>query len=274
MMDCSTAKSKLFPYVDGELTPEARGEIEAHVARCGPCRRLLDLEVAFREAYVDRLRPDPAPEPVRERVTALLGELGQGRRGARRQRRFTRSVVGGVGAALLIVVGLGAGMALQSHLGTRTTLAELADAAVEQHQKLVRDLLPPDIKDVPPKAAEEWFKKRLAFNVNLPDLKTERLRFLGGRISHLREVEVAALEYEVDGNNVSLFIIPEDAYRKLRLKDKPRFKVVSHRGYDVVIWRSQGAGYTIVSEIGDRACLMCHAPHEKLEPLPRPSAHL
>jgi hypothetical protein len=29
-----------------------------------------------------------------------------------------------------------------------------------------------------------------------------------------------------------------------------------------------------VSEIGDRACLMCHAPDEKLEPLPRPSAHL
>ena len=50
---------------------------------------------------------------------------------------------------------------------------------------------------------------------------------------------MAALEYRVDGNNVSLFIIPEEAYRQLRLNDKPRFKVVSHRGYDVVIWRSQ-----------------------------------
>lgn len=273
MMDCSAAKSKLFPYVDGELTQEIRGEIEAHLARCGACRRLVDLEVAFREAYVDRLRPDPAPEPIRERVAALLGELSHGPRGARGQRWFTRSVVG-VAAGLLLAVGLAAGIALQSYLTTKTTLAELADAAVEQHQKLVRNLLPPDIKDVSPKAAEEWFKKRLAFNVNLPDLKTDRLHFLGGRISHLREIEVAALEYRVDGNNVSLFIIPEDAYRQLRLKDKPRFKVVSHRGYDVVIWRSQGAGYTIVSEIGDRACLMCHAPDEKLEPLPRPSAHL
>jgi anti-sigma factor RsiW len=180
----------------------------------------------------------------------------------------------GVAALVLIGVGVGAGVALQSYLATRTTLADLADAAVEQHQKLVRDLLPPDIKDVSPRAAEEWFRKRLAFNVSLPDLKTERLQFLGGRISHLRDVEVAALEYQVDANNVSLFIIPEEAYRRLRLNDKPRFKVVSHRGYDVVIWRSQGAGYTLVSEIGDRACLVCHAPDEKLEPLPRPSAHL
>jgi anti-sigma factor RsiW len=273
MMDCSTAKSRLFPYVDGEVTPEIRGEIDAHLSRCGACRRLLDLEVAFREAYVDRFRPDLAPEPVRGRVAALLGELCHGRSVARGRRRLTGSVVG-VGAGLLVAVGLGAGMGLQSYLGTRTTLAELADAAVEQHQKLVRDLLPPDIKDVPPKVAEEWFKKRLAFNVSLPDLKSERLHFLGGRISHLREVEVAALEYRLDGNNVSLFIIPEDAYRQLRVNDRPRFKVVSHRGYDVVIWRSQGAGYTIVSEIGDRACLICHAADEKLEPLPRPSAHL
>jgi hypothetical protein len=85
---------------------------------------------------------------------------------------------------------------------------------------------------------------------------------------------VAALEYQVEGNNVSLFIIPEEGYRRLQLKDRPRFKVISHRGYDVVIWRSQGAGYTLVSEIGGRACLVCHGPQEKLEPLPRPSAHL
>src|SRR5207245_2117402 len=177
--------------------------------------------------------------------------LGQGPRAGRGQRRVARLTVC-AGAVLLLVVGFGAGIALQSYTGTRTSLAELADAAVEQHQKLVRDLLPPDIKDVSPKVAEEWFKKRLAFNVSLPELKTERLHFLGGRISHLREIEVAALEYRVDGNNVSLFIIPEEAYRQLRLNDKPRFKVVSHRGYDVVIWRSQGAGYTLVSEIGDR----------------------
>lgn len=273
MMDCSTAKSKAFAYVDGELGREARDEVEAHLGHCSACRRLVDLEVAFRETYVEALRPDPTPERVRERVGALLSGLVGERRAGRRRLAVRRFAVG-LAAALLVAIGVTAGFALQAYLGPRTTLTDIAEAAVEQHQKLVRDLLPRDIKDVPPKAAEEWFKKRLAFNVNLPDLKTDSLEFLGGRISHLRDVEVAALEYRLEGNNVSLFIIPEEAYRRLRLEDRPRFKVVSHRGYDVVVWRSQGAGYTLVSEIGDRACLVCHGPHEKLEPLPRPSAHL
>jgi mycothiol system anti-sigma-R factor len=272
-MDCNTARSESFAYVDGELTPELRAEIEAHLERCRPCRRLVDLEIAFREAYVARLRPDPAPARLREQVATLLRDLARGRRAGRRPHRVKRLAFGAA-AALLVALGVSAGIALQGYLGTGTTMVELADAAVDQHQKLVRDLLPPDIKDVSPKAAEEWFRKRLAFNVSLPDLKSESLHFLGGRISHLRDIEVAALEYQLDGQSVSLFIIPEQAYRRLQLKDKPRFKVVSHRGYDVVIWRSQGAGYTLVSEIGDRACRVCHGPQEKLEPLPRPSAHL
>src|SRR5256884_7886652 len=202
MMDCSTAKSKIFPFVDGELTPELCDQLEAHLARCGACRRLVDLEVAFRETYVERLRPDPAPEPVRERVATLLRGLGEGRRAGRGWRRVERLAVC-AGAVLLLVVGLSAGIALQSYTGTRTSLAELADAAVEQHQKLVRDLLPPDIKDVSPKVAEEWFKKRLAFNVSLPELKTERLHFLGGRGFPLeRERGVGGKRGEIRGGRV------------------------------------------------------------------------
>src|SRR2546427_12805881 len=108
MMDCSTAKSKIFPFVDGELTPELCDQLEAHLARCGACRRLVDLEGAVRETYVERLRTDPAPEPVRGGVATLLRGLGEGGRAGRGGGRGGR-LAGCAGAVLLLGVGLGAG---------------------------------------------------------------------------------------------------------------------------------------------------------------------
>ncbi len=81
----------------------------------------------------------------------------------------------------------------------------------------------------------------------------------------MRDIEAAALEYELEGKRVSLFIMPEEAYRRLNPADKPRFTVLSHRGYDVILWQSNGTGYTLVSEVGGRSCLVCHSPAEKVE---------
>jgi hypothetical protein len=101
--------------------------------------------------------------------------------------------------------------------------------------------------------------------VTLPELKHANLKLVGARISHLASAEVAALEYRVDDKPVSLFVIPEDAYRRLGLSETPKFKVLSHRGYDVIIWRHHRTGYTLVSEIGGRSCLVCHEPDEKVD---------
>jgi hypothetical protein len=61
----------------------------------------------------------------------------------------------------------------------------------------------------------------------------ERHAFRGGRISHLHDIEAAALGYQVEGSDVSLFIVPGEAYRPLGL-----------------------------TEIGGRACLVCHSADE------------
>ena len=261
MSRCDRAKSQIFPYVDGELSGELREAMETHLAGCGSCRRLVEHELTFRDRYVARLRPDAAPSHVLESVDRLLGGLA-GSGPARARHRAWRL---GAAAALLLVVGVGLGVGLQKALQRGDMLAELTEASVEQHQKLASGLLPPDIAGITPKAAEMWFRQRLDFNVNLPELKTAELALLGARISNLGNVQVAALEYQLDHRHVSLFVIPDDAYARLGLREKPKFKVLKHRGYDVIIWRQHGTGYALVSEIGTRSCLVCHSPDEKLD---------
>lgn len=261
-MNCDQAKSQVFPYVDAELAREARDQLELHLAGCPACRRFVEQERAFRETYVARLRPDPAPPDLRERVDRLLVGLVPPAAAPKRRRRVW---LAGVAAVALLALGVLVGIGVQASRHRMNLLSELTEASVDQHQKLASGLLPPDLVDASPKSAEAWFRRRLDFNVNLPELKNANLTLLGARISHLGNVPVAALEYRIDQHNVSLFVIPEEAYRRLGLSEKPKFKVLSHRGFDVIIWRQHGTGYTLVSDIGARSCLVCHSPDEKLD---------
>jgi anti-sigma factor RsiW len=270
---CKIPRTEIFQYLDAELAPADRTRVETHVASCSDCAQLVRIERAFRTAYMDRLTPDPAPDSVREGVSRLLAALPDPGSVRRASRRLTPAAMlaGGVG---LLVLGafLGAGVR-DVWRGPGLSIVQLADASVDHHQKLVRGLLPLDIKAASARDAEAWFKSKLDFNVSIPEVKDHRVTLLGGRISHLRELEAAALGYRVDDKPVSLFIIPEEQYRRLGLSETPKFKVLSRRGYDVIVWRSHGAGYTLVSEIGGQPCLVCHSTKEPLELAPGSPAH-
>jgi anti-sigma factor RsiW len=248
--------------------------VEAHLHDCADCRRRVELEQAFHEIYIAPLRPDEAPPAVRDRAAGRLAALA----GLRRW-RFVPAGPGrrvAVAAAMAALVGVGATAAFLLGGGERAaaaSLVRLADASVEQHQKLARGVLPLDITGVSPKEAERWFGQKLDFNVRLPELSRENLTFKGGRLSHLEGFDVAALQYQLDQQGVSLFIMPAEQYERLGLRPEPRFKMVNRNGYDVIVWASHGVAYTLVSEIGGRSCAVCHAPEEKLDVTLKPEVH-
>ena len=112
---------------------------------------------------------------------------------------------------------------------------------------------------------ERWFRQRVDFKVVLPNVKDPKVTLVGGRMSRFANAEAAAIEYQLDQHRVSLFIVGEEAYDRLALGESPRFKLIRQRGYDVIIWRHGATGYTMVSEIGVRACRVCHAPDETFD---------
>jgi anti-sigma factor RsiW len=96
---------RLSEYLDGDLTPVQRSELEEHLAACETCRRVLDeLRIVMAQAAV---LPDREPEA--DLWPAVRDAIAQGRvipiQAARTARRFSFSLaqVTAAAAALALV---------------------------------------------------------------------------------------------------------------------------------------------------------------------------
>ncbi len=275
-MVCKLARSKIYQYVDAELPVDMAAAFEDHLRSCSECQHRVELERAFRQAYIAPLTPEATPSEVRERLSRFVMDLAkEGNHSVRRHGpRLPQRRTFYVALALLLLGGLTGALIARFPGVAGDSWLRLADASVEQHRKLAQAVLPFDIRTASPKEAERWFKKRLDFNVSLPELKGERMTLLGGRVSRLEDFDVAALGYRVDQENVSLFIFPIDRYQRYFKDDSGgKFKIANRQGYDVIIWSGHGSAYSLVSGIGGRSCLVCHSPEDKLDPVLHPSPH-
>jgi hypothetical protein len=128
-MDCSEAREEFSALLDGELVPEARAAVEAHLFECAECLRQLDglkrVDTLYR-----RLEPVGAPSGFEAQVRERLGGSGLRRLRATPARRRPWWPI--LAAAAMVVVVAGA-IVVQSGFGTaplmRIAKQESADLA-------------------------------------------------------------------------------------------------------------------------------------------------
>ena len=74
-VDCSETLSRLYEFLDGELTDERRRAIEMHLDFCPPCGNVVTFEAELRRVIADRAK-DHVPEQLRSRIATALADLG------------------------------------------------------------------------------------------------------------------------------------------------------------------------------------------------------
>jgi len=73
MSTCREALTRIFEYLDGELTPETADSIRQHLEACKDCQPCLRFAQAFQEAVRRAANGQScAPEHLRERLAGLL----------------------------------------------------------------------------------------------------------------------------------------------------------------------------------------------------------
>jgi len=70
-VDCKSALTELYSFLDGELTDARRSLIAHHLDDCNPCLEIYDFEAEIRMVIQKRCQ-DEVPESLRLRVEAQL----------------------------------------------------------------------------------------------------------------------------------------------------------------------------------------------------------
>ena len=220
----------LAPYVDGEVPPDQRMSIDAHLDRCPPCRERVvgertahDILAARRET----LRAC-ASDTLRARCAA------HGRRGA--AARLTRRAWVPLSLAATLVLAV-AGVFM---FGLNDSVEALASQLTLDHVKCLR--LPTGAVTDPAEAGRQWASSQ-GWEIAVPTSSAaEQLEFVCARRCLVTEGRVAHLMYEWRGQPLSVYVLPSPIGRAVETRT-----FVRRFGHEAVVWSQRGRTYVVLA---------------------------
>jgi anti-sigma factor RsiW len=237
------SEAELHAYVDGELTPEDRAEIEVLLATApgdaSLVREFRELNQAIGQRYA--VRPDAAL-PGRMRQTLARMPEHRGARPPSFVRRWSP-----LAAAILVAVlaAIGGYLARGLTLETRRPQDAFVATAIGAHSVYVPEVRHP----VEVGAAEEahlvqWLTRRIGANVRAPVLAPLGWKLVGGRLLPDRGLPAAQFMYEDGtGRRLTLYM------RKETGLNNTSFRFAESDGFGAFYWVDRPLAYALAGRL-------------------------
>lgn len=244
-MNCHELELQLTPYVDGEMGPAERVEIEAHLTGCAACARRVDIERHNLSLVrtLARERGPAAPAHLRQSVfEAIHREDASARRV-----RLLRLGAAAAGLALAVAVGN------QQYRLHQLRLYE-QDAALRHARQFPLEIRQPRVD-----AIEAFFGGMLDHPVTVPQFPNATAT--GARLLQVRDKPAAYIRYDAR-RPLGLFVYGDD--HEVEIGTQP--EVATTHGYNVVSWREGDVVYQLVTDLDERDVRELLSPHLSTPP--------
>lgn len=223
-LSCSEVRDLLHPYHDGELSPDERRTVGAHLDGCESCRDAL-RHVETLSARIAAAGDVSMPAGLRDRIAARMTDE---RSPARERRRHLLRLAASHAAALAVGA---AAMALILGSGTVDKRPAVARDAIAAHVRGIGGERRVEVASADTHTVRPWFAGRLAFSPPVRNLAQHGFPLIGGRVDHLDAKPVAALVYERRKHVITVFVQPAEQAAGVAEG------VTQHNGFSVVAWR-------------------------------------
>jgi Putative zinc-finger len=239
---CRDLDERLTPYVDEEAAPDERRVVDAHLAKCPPCRDHAVAERAARDVihqHRDELRC-AAPEGLRARCMAHQGSDSRPQASGLRSSTFRLPSFGvprwvplSLAATLVLAV---AGVFLT---GINSGVQALATGLALDHAKCFQ-FKGDTSKIVDAEVLDSKWEREQGWSIVLPpSAGSEQLRLLTVRRCLSTDGRVAHAMYLWRGKPLSVFVLPNATERE---------RVLDTMGRETAIWSANGRTYAVLAD--------------------------
>jgi anti-sigma factor RsiW len=226
---------QLAAFVDGELSGDARRELEAHVAACPVCaaemQSLVHLKNSVRRTATQHFVPSAE---FRRRITAQVQP---------RRRAWRAGLIWAPSLAAVAIILVAVGWVVQRQSGG--SLSATRSEIVDLHVAELASANPVDVVSTDEHTVKPWFEGKLPFAVNLPDLTKAQFTLLGGRVVYLHQSPGAALLFQYRKHRLSTYVFQESP--KWNIGSVPG-KVEQQDSFWVETWNAGGLRYFVVGD--------------------------
>lgn len=235
MGHCTDNDARLTRYVDEDLSPAERDEVERHVQACPSCAARLAAERAARlvlRRHAAALGEVALPDALRGRLTAVAEQERPPRVDAGRARAVRVQLMRAAIAASL-VIGLGLWL---TAIVTRQSTTVLAAQLAADHVKCFLTNHDHGVLEAQPVA--DYLRERYDFRAKVPaSHQALGLRLVGARRCLTGEGTNAHILYTWQGEPVSLYMLPGGAHAR------QAHQVLGHAAQ---MWAGHNGSYVLV----------------------------
>ena len=248
-MDCRDVRPLLATHAAGKLEPARAGEVGAHLQGCADCRRLAAEEEAL-NAALSRLPSQRAPGRLMARLEGLVATAEQPARPRRDRTRLSiwlAPFASACVAAALVVV------AMRATAPAGVGAGALVNEAVNDHLRVVTSAHPVEIESGGIHQVKPWFTGRLEFAPRVTFSGDDDFPLLGGSVGYFVDRKAAVFQFKRRLHAITLLVFPAGGlgWPSGATTRVGRLEVseTSSRGFSVLLWRDDGLGYALVSDV-------------------------
>ncbi|MCC5859913.1 MAG: anti-sigma factor [Ectothiorhodospiraceae bacterium] len=230
---------ELQRFVDGQLSPERRALVLEYLADHPDAQRRVNADLRHKHALRRQVSEfaDHADDPVTARLRDELA--ARLTRSAARRSPWWRQTAA---AVALFATGWGAGIVYDAYW--EWAVPSVVNGAAKAHQIFAENShRPVELTAADSQELEHWFSEHLYAVVDIPQLDSIGLRFIGGRLLATEQGPLAQMLYEDQrGRRLSFYVSAGEAYSGADVQ------VVKVDGFTAGYWKDDKLVYTLVAD--------------------------